>query len=244
LTSMCNGRSIRGDRAQYQYADFIPEGHLVYESTIFTPIPTVQRCQLILGEILGHEGKEFTNWSIEEITAWAKYAYRKEDNCFIPMLTDGYSLEGFTIQKDGYFGPKGRIESPIKATDDFFWLYCLASRISKDEYIWSICRNIGLGIGIGDIGKINGKETKINTNYKLVNYKIIYALIELYKTTKKNIYIDFAFKISNNIIDKEFNKDFFCNNNIVSINNPNPLALLNLAVFIENKEEEMQSIFI
>ena len=49
-------------------------------------------CQFLLGEMLGSEGEEFTQWALEELTAWGKVAYRKKDNSFIPMLTDGTSL--------------------------------------------------------------------------------------------------------------------------------------------------------
>jgi pectate lyase len=49
---------------------------------------------LLLGDMLGSDGREFIQRSHEELTAWGKVAYRKEDNSFIPMLTDGTSLEG------------------------------------------------------------------------------------------------------------------------------------------------------
>ena len=102
---------IRGDRAQYQYGDDF-KGHRVVEGTLFpcygdTPEVEPQVGGLLLGDRLGEAGRDFTRWVVEELTAWGKSAYRKKDNAFIPMLTDGTSMEGYVCKKDGYFGPEG-----------------------------------------------------------------------------------------------------------------------------------------
>ena len=34
-------------------------------------------CALLVGEMMGSEGSEFIQWSVEELTAWGKVAYRK-----------------------------------------------------------------------------------------------------------------------------------------------------------------------
>ena len=104
---------ILGDRAQYQYGDDF-KGHRVVEGTLFpcygnTPQIEPQVGRLLLGEALGEQGRDFTRQAVEELTAWGKSAYRAKDNAFIPMLTDGTSMEGYVCKKDGYFGPKGRV---------------------------------------------------------------------------------------------------------------------------------------
>ena len=50
---------------------------------------------IILGDILGNDGRDFIKWGLEELTALGKVAYRPQDNVFIPMINDGTSLEGY-----------------------------------------------------------------------------------------------------------------------------------------------------
>ncbi len=242
-TSMCNGPSIRGDRAQYQYAPYIPNNHLVYEGTIFRPIPSIQRCQLKLFETLGEKGMEFKDWAIEELEAWSKHAYRKEDNVFKPMLTDGYNLEGFIIQRNGYFGPKGRIEQPYKANSDFFWLYCMSCRYDN-EHLWNITRNIALGNNLGDIGNKKGKRISLNHNYHGIDYKVLYGILELFTITKDEEYLNFAIKIGKRMLNSFYENGLFkTNENIVPVNNPIPLALLYLSSFFEEKSQLLYNSF-
>jgi pectate lyase len=66
-------------------------------------------CTCLLGDFLDSDGEDFKRWALEELTAWGKSAYRKRDNVFIPMFTDGTSLEGYVVKKDGPYGAKGTI---------------------------------------------------------------------------------------------------------------------------------------
>ena len=148
---------IRGDRAQYQYGDDF-KGHRVVEGTLFpcygdTPEVEPQVGRLLLGEQLGDAGRDFTRWVVEELTAWGKSAYRKKDNTFIPMLTDGTSMEGYVCKKDGYFGPKGRVLRAGHPGPAHLWLYAWAFRQSRDAFLWEMARNIAQGNGWGDIGE-------------------------------------------------------------------------------------------
>ena len=120
---------IRGDRAQYQYGDDF-KGHRVVEGTLFpcygdTPQTEPQVGRLLLGEALGEQGRDFTRQAVEELTAWGKSAYRAKDNTFIPMLTDGTSMEGYVCKKDGYFGPKGRVLRAGHPGAEHLWVYAL-----------------------------------------------------------------------------------------------------------------------
>jgi pectate lyase len=234
--SWCNGPLIKGDRAKYQYEAYLPKGHKIFEGTIFKPVPAVQRCQLILSEILKEKGGYFKNRALEEIKAWAKYAYRKGDNVFIPMLTDGFSLEDFVYKNNGYYGRKGDIQKKYYADSDFFWLFSLGYKLSEDELILnvlaSICDNIGLGkIIIGD--KI---DFVYNENFKNIDYKVIYGLIELYNKTKNESFIVAAKKISGKLINMFYEDYCFIAGNVISINNPTPLSILYLYAVLNNPD--------
>lgn len=78
-------------------------------ATLFLGPPGIepQLARIRIGEFLGDSGTVFTRHALEALTAWGKTAYRKSDNMFVPMLTDGTSLEGYRIPVSGYFGPEG-----------------------------------------------------------------------------------------------------------------------------------------
>lgn len=239
----CNGPAIRGDRAQYQYAPYIPSGHLVYESTIFKPCPVVQRCQLRISEILGSRGQEFLEWACEELEAWGTMAYRSRDNSFLPMLTDGYSLEGFVIQRDGYFGPKGRVESPRFAGADFLWAYTSAYRIAGGDLFWRMARDIAAGNGIGDIGEEPGKKVALVRDSKITDYRFIYSLLDIYSSCGDSIYLQAAKNIAEGIIKNNFRDGWFLSAEGKSINRPEALAILHLGAALAGKKVDVPFTF-
>jgi len=234
--SQCNGPEIRGDRAQYQYAPYIPEGHLVYESTLFKPRPVVQRCQFHLAEILKDQGREFLQWASEELTAWAKVAYRPQDNSFLPMLTDGYSLEGFVIQRDGYFGPRGRVENAIFADADFLWVYTHAFRLVKSDLFWSMLRSMAAANGLGDVGKLPGAQVALEQKYSVADYRFIYCLFDIYYATENPIYLQAAADVAQTIIHNCFREGWFTSSEGRFVNRPEALAILRLGAALLDKE--------
>jgi pectate lyase len=243
--SECNGPSIRGDRAQYQYAPYIPSGHLVYEGTLFRPRPVVQRCQLFLGEMLGQSGTEFSQWAIEEMTAWGRTAYRRSDNSFIPMLIDGYSLEGFVIRKEGYFGPKGRIEKPIPADADFLWMYASGYRAARTPFLWEMTRQIAEGNGLGDIGDPDGRGINLNVETGCANYKNIYGMLELYRASNCLKYLELAIQIGANLVRERFDQGRIePGSGIILVDDPAMLALLSLTAIMHDKDHIVPKSFV
>jgi len=158
---------------------------------------------------LGADGKEFHRWALEELVAWGKAAYRKEDNSFIPMLTDGTSLEGYVFKKGGYYGPKGMVIRAWPLGPIEFWAYSLAYRMSGDEYIWEMARNIGQGSGFGDIGATPTHESRLQTDTACVDPHALLGFLELYKATAENRFLEIAQRIGDNILSVKFYRGFF-----------------------------------
>ncbi|MFB3827951.1 MAG: pectate lyase [Bryobacteraceae bacterium] len=226
----CDGvGKILGDRAQYQYAESFP-GHHVVEGTLFpcygdAPGVNPQLCQMAIAERLGPAGADFRRWAIEELTAWAKSAYRASDNTFIPMLTDGASMEGFVVKKDGYFGPKGRVLRAGKARPSHFWAYAEAWRQSSDALMWDMARRIAQANGYGDI------DGKLEVHTTVSDAGALFGFLALYRKTQKRGFLEMAARIGDNILAAHFVKGFF----VRSANHVNakfdavePLALLHL----------------
>ncbi|MCA0755598.1 hypothetical protein KP806_11085 [Paenibacillus sp. N4] len=245
-SAWCDGPAVRGDRAQYQLAPLIPEGHLVYEGTLFKPRPSVQRCQLAIGEALGDKGRAFLEWSCGEMAAWGRAAYRSEDNSFIPMLTDGWSLEGLTLDRKGYFGRKGTVFKAIPAGPEFFWMYAMGYRLSGNPFLWSMAKNIAAGLGLGDIGEPDGGSGGVrmpDTFPETADHRIIFGMIELYKATDRDAYIGMAAQAAKQLLASRYRKGRFETGGKVLINDPAALALLHLASAETNAGQNLRSVF-
>ena len=211
---------IVGDRAQFFYGDDF-KGHQVVEGTLFpcygnTPQVRPRICQMLLGETLGANGKEFIQWSREDLTAWGKSAYRAKDNTFIPMLTDGTSMEGYVVKKDGYFGPKGRILTAGKASAIDFWTYALGYRLTGDPFLGEMTRSI----------------MAANTFEKSANPEALFGYLELYRKTQDRAYLKSAERVGDNILAAgRYHKGW------VKFDREEPLALLHLAAALQDRQE-------
>lgn len=248
MNAMCDELKhpeLRGDRAQYQYGADFP-GHLVVEGTLFptygdTPAVPERICQLKLAEKLGADGKEFLQWAVEEMTAWGKAAYRTNDNAFVPMLTDGTSMEGYVCKKNGYFGPKGRVLHAGRAQAQHLWAYCLAYRLSGDPFMWEMARNIARGNQLGDLGAAPGSPPQLVAKIGTAEPVALLAFLELYHKTAQAAYLDAARQVGDNILKASFSKGFFVGSRqlYTRVDRPEPLALLHLAATLRGKGEQV-----
>ena len=236
--------------SQYQYGDDF-KGHFVVEGTLFpcygsTPQVKPQICQLLLGEALSDGGKEFTQWALEELTAWGKVAYRKKDNSFIPMLTDGTSMEGYVCKKDGYFGPKGRVLKAGRAGPMDFWTYALAYRMTGDAFMWKVARSIAGGNGLGDIRATASDEPHLPVSTDCSAYSALLGFLELHKKTGKTVYLNMAKNIGDNIVKNYFHKGFFVRSQkhlYSKFDSLEPLVLLHLYCMLEGKPATVPTVW-
>ncbi|HSO34516.1 MAG TPA: hypothetical protein VLT33_18405 [Labilithrix sp.] len=217
----CNGPSVRGDRAQYQLAELVGADHVVLESTLFRPRPIVQRAQLQLSEALGAAGREFQTWAVEELHAWTDVAYRAEDNAFLPLLTDGFPLEGLTLEKDGYFGPAGHRLAAIPAGPDFFWTYAHAFRVSGDSRLAEMAERIAHRNGL--------RASR--------DHRDIFGLLELHAATGRAALLDDAVRIAGNILDHDFLDGLFVSGDAALVSDPRSMALLRLLAVLEGRPD-------
>ena len=237
---------IRGDRAQYQYGDDFP-GHRVVEGTLFpcygnTPLVEPQIGRLLLGEALGESGREFIQHAVGAMTAWGKVAYRKEDNVFIPMLTDGTSLEGYVSKKDGYFGPKGRVHTAGKPDAEHLWAYALAYRLSGEAFIWEMARNIAKGNGWGDIGESAKAVPQLKPAGSNSDPFLLMAFLELHRASGNAAFLAQAEQIGRNILEQRVYNGWFVPSRrhlYCRLSNNESQALLHLAAALSGKSPVM-----
>lgn len=237
---------IRGDRAEYQYGDDF-KGHRVVEGTLFpcygdTPEVEPQVSRLLLGEQLGDAGRDFTRWAVEEMTAWGKSAYRKKDNAFIPMLTDGTSMEGYVCKKDGYFGPRGRVLHAGHPGAAHLWLYALAFRLSGDEFLWEMARNIAQGNGWGDIGETPEASSSVRLPDNSADPFLVLAMLELHRAGGKGAFLDQAQTVGQNILRDRVQQGLFVRSRrhlFCHVSSNEAQALLHLAAALLGQPESV-----
>ena len=201
-------------------------------------ITAPQICQLLLGEILGDEGMEFTQWTLEELTAWGRVAYRKEDNSFIPMLIDGTNLERYVLKKNSDCGPKGTVVKSTPADSSVFFLYALAYRTTENNFMWEMTRSIAKGNDFGDIGKTVKNKPQLRMSTDCSEFYALMGFLELYKKTKDEAFLNIAKVLGDNILSKRFHKGFFApsaKHIYASFNVIESLSLLHLDAVINSR---------
>ena len=188
-------------------------------------------CNFLLGEMLDEEGKEFQQWALEELSAWGKASYRRVDNSWVPMLTDGTCIEEYVCKKDGDLCPKGGVAKAVPADSLSLWAYSLAYRKTSDDFMWQMVRDIASGNGFGEIGKHSKDEPKLKTLTHCSDPCALLAFLELHRKTHKGIFLDMARKLGDNILSDRFHKAFFVRSKkhmYARFDSLEPLALLHL----------------
>lgn len=237
---------LRGDRAQYQYAPDFP-GHHVVEGTLFpaygnTPHSRIQVCNLAIAEALGESGKEFKQWAVEEMTAWGKSAYRKADNSFIPMLTDGTSMEGYVIKKDGYYGSKGRVLTAGHGGAEEFWAYARGYQMTGDPFMWEMARTIAAANQYGELGEAGNKAPALNLKTTCADTQALLGFLALHEKLGGTVCLDMARAIGRNILKQRFVAGYFGvgrGGAKARFDAIEPLALLQLAATIQGRLAEV-----
>ena len=194
----------------------------------------------LVGEMLGEEGRVFTQWALEELVAWGKSSYRKKDNSFVPMLTDGTSLEGY-VWHDGPGESSGCNEVNLYPADlSFFWAYSLAYGRTGNEFMWEMARDIAFGNGFGDIGQAPTSNPTLQVGTACSHPYGIFGFLELYRKTNQAVYLEVARHIADNIIEQRFCNGFFVPSKghiYTRFACFEPIALLRLEAVIQSQGE-------
>jgi pectate lyase len=170
-------------------------------------------CLLLVGDMLSKEGDELKQWALEELTAFGKASYRRKDNVYVPILTDGTNLEGYICKEGSIIGPKGATLEPVPANPSNFWAYAIAYRVTGDEFMWEMANSIALGNEFGDIGITSEAEPELNMQTNCSDPYALLGFLELYKKTGSSAFLKMAKKIGDNLLTKRFHKGFFVESN-------------------------------
>ena len=232
------------------YTTYFPFGSFAIGPKVYPP-ENIQPYQwmslLLMGEMLGVKGDKFIQWAVEELTAWGKASYRSEDNVFIPILTDGTSLEGY-VWKEAYGpGTGGLVVKPQPVGFSLLWAYSTAYRITGDLFMWKMVRNIVLGTGFGDIGNVaETEDLKLAATTSCSDPRALLSFLELYKKTKSHNILAVAHCIGENIITQHLYKGFFVSSRehlFTRFNSYEALALLHLHAAMSDESKNIPCVW-
>ncbi|MFC1652086.1 ankyrin repeat domain-containing protein [Planctomycetota bacterium] len=164
----------------------------------------------LVGQMLDNKDDEFSQWALQEFTAWGKSSYRSRDNVFVPIFTNGVNLESYV--RRNVLTRTGRADfvvKPIFAGPSTFWSYAVAYVTTNDSFMWQMTRNIAIGNNFGDIGESLGKSPRLNMDIKSADVYGLLGFLELYAKTKKTEFLSISRRIADNILETKFNKGFF-----------------------------------
>jgi pectate lyase len=196
--------------------------------------------QLQIAKQVGEDAKDLLEWTYQGLMSFAKYAYIAETNSFRTMFTDGTDLTGYILKRNGYYGKAGSELKSYFANSAFLLSYARAFLDTGDIGLWQMARNIAKGNSFGELGYEPGKGADINLDSKCSDPVALFAIIDLYKATKCEAYLNLGRVIADNIVKRSFHKGYFVNDSSrinAKFDMLEPFALISLQAAIEDKLE-------
>ncbi|NLW55811.1 MAG: pectate lyase [Firmicutes bacterium] len=236
--------SCYGDRAKRQLGPELGpdalEGNMLLPRKARSIYVINTLMELELAEELGAEAREFVAWVHEGMLAYAKYAYLPETNQLKPMLANGTDLSGYKLPRSGYYGRAGTVLQRSPAGGDFLHAYARTYRLTGDPDLWTVVRQIGQGLGLGDLGFRPGDKVQLALETREADYRILFALLEIYRTIPHRAYLALARRVGDNILRSKFRHGYFLRQPdclYAEFNAVEPLALLALEATIRGTPE-------
>ena len=147
-------------------------------------------------------------------------------------MLDGTDLTNYNIKRYGYYGNANTPLLVQGASCEWFFTGAKIYRITGDTGAWSFMRDVAtyLGGGLGDIGTAPGVGVNLNMSTTSTDANALFALLELYKKSNCNAYLDLAVKIGDNIVAQRITNGYFVDSTKLNarFEDNAPLALLAL----------------
>lgn len=238
--SVLPGPNGRGDRAVQQFGEQLRDDNptevtLVVGRQIRTILGPSALSRLIIGETLQSAGRYLVQTAVEDLEAYARHAYDRTRNAFLPLLTNGRILDGLTIERSGYFGAAGETLTPLPADAMLAWAYARGWRQAESPLLAETASAIMRGLGGGE-GSDPGWSAPAKTSDPLM----IFALLEWYRATGAERWLSQAALVGDQIVAERVRNDLFVADpscRYAKLDAVEPLALLHLAAAWDGRED-------
>jgi len=245
-TGLCGGQLSyrKNDRAQTALGHVHPtinEAKIVgcyHQSSRYHLLPLAQ---MQAGETLmaasgkyAEVGREFIRWASEDLKVYGRYCYDVEKGVFIAVMTDGTPIKWQSTNK-GYYIPESF--APLKGDGFVIWGYAMAYRLTGEEAHWQMLRRLFVRSGLGELGPADGSERALRFDTDNSDWRIIYALLELYSATKDKAMLRLACSVADNLLKMQSKSGLFprAGREYARTGDDIPLAILHLGGAIEGK---------
>lgn len=202
------------------------------------PLAQMQAGERLLkeGEKFADTGMELIEWASSDLKTYAEYCYDSDKGNFPARMTDGTLLDWERSTK-GYYVPESF--APTRPDGNLIWSYAMAYRLTGDRSHWNILRSLFQHIGLGELGESDGTGEKLDTETTNTDWKIIYALLELYKDTRRERILKVACRIADNLLEWQTDNGLFPRpgRSFARTGDEVPLAILHLVATIEDKQD-------
>jgi len=249
-TGLCGGQLSyrKNDRAQDALGHVHPsinEAKIVasYHQTSryhHIPLAQMQDAETLLkaGGKYAATGREFIAWAVEDLKIYADRCYDPKTGRFIAMMIDGTPLK-WRQSKTGYYVPESF--APRSPDGHLLWGYAMAYRISKDMNLWKTIRQLTVAMGLCDVGLPSGKDQMLKHDTNVADWRVIYALLELYRATGNRSALEEACRIADNLLKLQTSTGLFPRpgREYARTGDEIPLALLHLVAALEGKSDRI-----
>lgn len=235
-----------GDRAFRQFGaefgDIAKEASALFKGN---PKTIVVDNSLVLYDIYSKtKDPDILNNAVDNLKNYYKIALNQENGSLKPVWNDGTDLTNYTLIRDGYYGKKGSIlkSESIKSEEYAIPLIRWYS-ITKDQDLWNTARIIlNKNFDLGDIGTFDGKNILLNMGTTNSSPYSIFLMIDLYKTTNNDKYIELARIVGNNLVTTKFKNGYFVSEpNLLNakIDSIEAFALVSLDAVLKGKDKNI-----
>ena len=235
-----------GDRAFRQFGaefgDIAKEANALFKGN---PKTIVVDNSLVLYDIYTKtKDPDILNNAVDNLKNYYKIALNQENGSLKPVWNDGTDLTNYTLVRDGYYGKKGSIlkSESIKSEEYTIPLIRWYS-ITKDQDLWNTARIIlNKNFDLGDIGTFDGKNILLNMGTTNSSPYSIFLMIDLYKTTNNDKYIELARIVGNNLVTTKFKNGYFVSEpNLLNakIDSIEAFALVSLDAVLKEKDKNI-----
>lgn len=245
-TGLCGGQlSYREhDRAQDALGHVHPE---INEAKIVAsyhqtsryhhlPLAQMQAAEPLIaaGSEYARLGHDLVRWASEDLKAYARYCYDRQQGRFVAVMTDGTPLKWQEAKTD-YYTPGSF--APRKPDGFLLWGYATAYRLTKDEEHLHMVREIAGKLGLGDLSQLDEEHLETTSD----DWRVLYALLELHRATDNDQLLHLACRIADNILARQTPTGLFPNagRQYARTAPEAPLAILHLAAAIDGKSDVM-----
>ncbi|GAB4057838.1 hypothetical protein [Uliginosibacterium sediminicola] len=244
--------SFFGDRAQRQFG---PEyGKVAMEAWVLFKMDEealngpqgiygdASLAQVSMARQLGERGKKLMDWTVSGLEAYAQYAYDPASNEIKPMFADGKDLTGQHIPRYGYYGKAGIEFRREKISPIMLLSYATAWAASGKQSLWPTVAAMARHFGLGNWNPADPARPEVNLETRANDAILLFAVLEVARTTGAAAYIDLAKAIGESIFRQRAHRGFFLPSEQhihARFDDAEPLALAALLGTLEGKGAQM-----